>query len=714
MKEALSADSPLTDPKDDRLGVAPFAENLAKAFSDIETDECLVFALYGAWGSGKTTCMNFVQYYIDQLSNKPIVMKFNPWWFSGSGELLRQFLGEFLSTLGKNDKFKKVAKSIGDLIGAISIIPYAKTASGLIKQFTKEKPVIKIKEDMRKILEETDDRFLIIVDDIDRLTPEEIRTLFCIIKAVADFPKTSYLLAFDKDFIIDALDQENKKRGKDYLEKIVQVPFDLPIPEKTRLNRIFTERLEAIFSDADPESFDSTYWGNVFLGGIDHYIDTVRKVNQLTNAIKVSYPSVKREVNIIDFVAIETLRVFRSEIYKIIRGNPDMFAGHSELPFYDETNKDKIKAFHDEWLKGVSGEEKENLSDFLMRIFPRLEAVFKNQHYRPEYLLEWRKQLRICSPDRFQIYFRFSLPEGKISSFEMKSILALAGEAEIFAEKLIQFARQKRADDGSTRASEVLERLLDYAKKDIPQEHIKPILKALFKVGDKLLLKEDEGRGLWGFGNDMRIAWIFFALLRRIETEEQRYELLKDVFSEGDAVSMIVSEVESLGQQQGKYNSPKRIEDQWFLNSKQLAELEKIALEKIKEAAAQGELLKKSRAIQMLHRWRDWGNIDEVRTYVAKAISSDEGLADFLSLYLAQVSSWGMDDKVPSHQWRLDPRSIEPWIENISEIYQRCLKIVETKPEWLSERAKIAIETFIRSYNLISKGKDIDADLDGE
>jgi len=711
MDEALLADTPLTNPEDDRLGFAPFAENLAKAISKIETDECLVFSLYGPWGSGKTTCMYFVRHYINLLPGKPIVVEFNPWWFSGRGELLRQFLREFLVSLGKKKELKNVANSIGDLLVAASFVPYAKTAGALLKQFTKDKSVVKIKEDIRKILLKSNNRFLIIIDDIDRLTPEEIRSLFCVIKAIADFPKTSYLLAFDKKIVIEALDRQNKKRGEDYLEKIVQVPFDLPKPEKTRLNRLFTEKLNTILSDTDPELFDQQYWGNVFIDGIEHYIDTVRNVKRLTNALKVSYPAVKGEVNPIDFTAIETIRIFRSEIYHLIRGNPDMFVGHAELPWFDETNKEKIKLFHDEWLKNIPEKETEILKDFLMRIFPRLETVFKNHQYGSDYLLIWRKQLRICSPDIFPIYFRLSLPEGQISNEEMKSILALAEDADVFGEKLIQFSLQKRPD-GGTRVSEVLERLLDYTEKDIPFDQIPQILRALFSVGDKLLIEEDEGRGLYGFGNDMRIGWIFFQLLRRFGNQEERYEVLKEVFSEGEAVSMIVNEVETLGQQQGKYGSQKRHESQWFINSEQLKELENIALQKIKESALKGELIQKARAVQILNRWRDWEDVEAVKEYVAQTISSDEGLVSFLSIYLTQSSSWGMNDKVARYQWRLDPKWIDPWIDDLSIINERCKSILKAGPEWLDEKGKIAVETYIRSFDLISKGKSIDNDLD--
>jgi predicted KAP-like P-loop ATPase len=293
----------------------------------------------------------------------------------------------------------------------------------------------------------------------------------------------------------------------------------------------------------------------------------------------------------------------------------------------------------------------------------------------------------------------------------MKSILALAGDANAFGKKLEQFSLQKRPD-GGTRVSEVLERLLDYTEKDVPTEQILNILRALFKVGDKLLLEEDKGRGLWGFGNDMRIGWVFFSLLRRLESQEKRYEVLEQAFSEGEAVTMIVNEVETLGQQHGKYGSQKRPEEQWFINSEQLQELENIALRKIKESASKGEIIQKARAVQILHRWRDWENEEVVKEYVAQTISSDEGLVAFLSIYLSQVSSLGMDDKAARYLWRLDPKSIDPWIDDLSKIYERCKSILKAEPEWLNEEGKIAVETFIRSFDLISKGKSIDNDLD--
>ena len=80
-----SNDAPLEDPADDALDIAPFAKNLADAIPAMFNPQGFVVAIYGEWGSGKTTLLNFIKYYIGQIpeSNKPLIIHFHPWWFSG-------------------------------------------------------------------------------------------------------------------------------------------------------------------------------------------------------------------------------------------------------------------------------------------------------------------------------------------------------------------------------------------------------------------------------------------------------------------------------------------------------------------------------------------------------------------------------------------------------------------------------------------------------
>src|SRR5579863_7715966 len=87
----LSADRPGIEPNSDRLGYAPFAKRLAHSIARLSRAEGHVVALYGGWGFGKTTMLNYVRHYLNEMgpNERPIVVTYNPWWFSGHEDLVR-------------------------------------------------------------------------------------------------------------------------------------------------------------------------------------------------------------------------------------------------------------------------------------------------------------------------------------------------------------------------------------------------------------------------------------------------------------------------------------------------------------------------------------------------------------------------------------------------------------------------------------------------
>jgi predicted KAP-like P-loop ATPase len=176
-KRAILSDTPLVNPKEDRLGYAPFARNLSEAICEFTTNECLVFALYGQWGSGKTSCLNFVEYYVSSKPKEqvPIIVHFNPWWFSGQGELLYQFFREFSAAIGKKEKLKDISNLIADFAAIFGEIP---EPSGFLKLGGKAiaiglkrrlREASKIRNDIIDFLQKKELPILAIIDDIDRL-----------------------------------------------------------------------------------------------------------------------------------------------------------------------------------------------------------------------------------------------------------------------------------------------------------------------------------------------------------------------------------------------------------------------------------------------------------------------------------------------------------------------------------------------------------------
>jgi len=197
----------------------------------------------------------------------------------------------------------------------------------------------RLRRDIDDLLRRQETRILVVIDDLDRLSTPEIRQMFRLIKAVADFPQTVYLLAFDHDVVASVLADDRAGGGEDFLAKIVQAPFSLPLPDRSGLRKLLFDELDLLLGKPDPDLWDQTEWGNVFHDGIDPFIRTPRDVKRYVNALRVSYPPVKDEVNPIDFLAIECLRVFAPAAYDAVRNNQALYAGGEEFDRLWETNQ---------------------------------------------------------------------------------------------------------------------------------------------------------------------------------------------------------------------------------------------------------------------------------------------------------------------------------------------------------------------------------------
>ena len=122
----LSEDRPLENPVDDRLGYAPFAERLAESIGSMASHEGMVIGIYGPWGSGKSTVLNFIRHYLSasQSADQYVVMDFNPWWFSGQENLTRRFLALLERRVSRRKAFAKtLAGKLGKFAGALASTP---------------------------------------------------------------------------------------------------------------------------------------------------------------------------------------------------------------------------------------------------------------------------------------------------------------------------------------------------------------------------------------------------------------------------------------------------------------------------------------------------------------------------------------------------------------------------------------------------------------
>ena len=722
----LSADRPLEDPDDDRLGYAPFAHALAKSILGLPAATGLVIGIYGAWGLGKTTAVNFILRYLGRApkSQQPVVVRFNPWWFSGQEDLTRRFFGQLEAELGAGTGAKlsrgwrTLRQRVADLADAVGEIPLPQTKAGkavakVARPRTKSVPELKAEISQRLL--KLNKKILVTVDDVDRLASDEIQQLFRLIKVVADFPNVVYLVSFDRRVVSGALtaeqggtgdaDEPGHERisGDDYLEKIVQVPFELPLPDPAALHQLFAEQVLAILSPL-PENFDVTHWRELFHEGIRHFLRTPRHVVRLTNALTVTYGAVRGEVEPADFVGIETLRVFVPRAYEAIRTNGDRFTGSGGRTWGRGGGSDD-RRFHDAWVARIPEADREAARELTTVLFPRLKSVWSNWSYGSEFEAEWRARNRICSAASFPVYFRLSLPEGQISNAELRTYLAEALDPAAFGALLIRLTEQKRPD-GTSRARALLERLLDATREQqlLQDTVVTPLITALLDVGDFLVIADDRRLTLFDLGNEVRVVWLLHRLVERVAHGE-RFAVLRDAIERGRAVTTAANLVTELGQEHGRNSTePPPPQDQRTVGEQELDQLQDIASRRIERAADEGSLLLAPELRHVLLRWQQWTGSDKPASWVGRVLTEEDlNVAKLLERFLVRnVRSSGYRT-----EWlpRLDPRWLEPYTD-ISALAHRVRNLLGD--DRLTDEQTAALQRFMLEWQRIQQGQDPD------
>lgn len=341
-------DAPILTPEDDHFGIDQFALSLAQSFKKIESPIGVTIAINGTWGSGKSSAVNLIRYHLkDAVEDGNLeLIDFKCWWFRGEEALTLAFLQTLNASLQKSlgQKVKELIPSLGKMllqagpvIGpalnlATAGIGGTLTAGSMdfVKRFFPEgESIEKIFEQLSKTLDEQSKKFLVIIDDIDRLSASEALLIFRLIKSVGRLPNVMYLLAFERKLAEKAIAEiYPSEDGPHFLEKIIQASFELPLPPRDDLNTAAMSQIETIcgpslFRDKD----QLRHFMNMFYNAVSPYLNTPRDLIRLSNAITMSWPAVEGEVDIGDYVALETMQLFEPSLYNDIRTNKERVCG---------------------------------------------------------------------------------------------------------------------------------------------------------------------------------------------------------------------------------------------------------------------------------------------------------------------------------------------------------------------------------------------------
>jgi len=329
----LESDLPLESfsEESDVLGTDRLAESLAPLLL-LRKPESLVLAIEGSWGAGKTTLANVLENRVRAPDRrpKPAIVKFGAWLFSERGALLADFFRELQSSVGFHEG--KLDDAVRRLM-EFGLMFTAKSRTPKLFAPDEARQVWRVKQRVAAALRRCNRRILVFVDDIDRLTKSETRLLFWLLKTVADLPSIYYILMYDRDVVVRALNGYFPGRGEEYLARIVQVRVPLPLPTRETVKGFLARLLSRVAGV--PEANAVAIICPVWQAGLDSLVPTLRHAKLLANALGVGQ---KFGHDICaPCVAAESLRVFIPSAYTYVRQNLETFLTNpsTHIPYGD-------------------------------------------------------------------------------------------------------------------------------------------------------------------------------------------------------------------------------------------------------------------------------------------------------------------------------------------------------------------------------------------
>lgn len=683
----FSPDRPINSKSEDLLGRANFAESLARAIKSWKGKDSLVIALYGPWGSGKSSVKNLV---LDSLKSSPStcpsILEFNPWQLASQSQITEAFFTEIGTQLGRMDtsanasqladKFhaygrylrtgrfalggvKWVLLTILGVIGVLNLVGaffesylflqfmaagvllmtlalgyFSNLFESISESFQAEAKshaltIPEMKGELTGMLAILPRPLLVVLDDVDRLSSDELKLLFQLLKGNADFPNLIYLLLLSLDHAEESLKQLG---GKGYIEKIVQVGFEIPRLERFQLDKLLGDEIErAMEAHGFLESFvsDGDRWTSLYTLGARGFFRTIRDVRRFASvlALQLSHFSGApvQEVNVVDLTALQVFALFEPKVYQAIFLAKHRLVDTGDASDYllDQTlDKDaKQESLLDRLLASASIENRGYVRKMLIELFPRLPFDKQNIRFSGQQETSFIQSLRICHSGYFDRYFLLSISQHDLPESELHSLIEASTNRPKFIQEILLIVQRGLYDI-------LFERLEAHAGRfDMGQAE--EIVTALFDVGDMI----PQNKISFHAGNpEERIAQVVSAILARELDASRKQQIYVDSVRGASGIYVPLLTHTQLFHKTTTGSSPN-------FNA-YLKEAQEECVNKIERAAESGVLNSNKNLGHILQYWKGMGGSEsKVGQWVLGLTKEPDGLVKFLRVVSHLVTS---------------------------------------------------------------------------
>lgn len=321
-------DNSLGEKGKDLLKREKLAEYIAGQILKTNSSETsFAIGISSEWGNGKTSFFDLLERTLKKDDN--IIIKFNPWMNINSINIIKDFFNSLSQSLSKYNY--NISNLITDYANILSEV-----GNDNFKDFTKT--ILKLKENksllsefntINSAIKNIEKRIIVFIDDLDRLYKEEIIQVIKLIRNSANFGNVIFIVAYDRNYIINAIKGVNDYNSEFFLEKIFQLELTLPNFERQIIQKKIYELLHPRLTEMDKVNLSdlllkkqSQFESNIFNSNA---LNTLRDATRFSNSFLIAYNYLKGETVLADLLNVEMLRLKYPSVYELMFYSSDDF-----------------------------------------------------------------------------------------------------------------------------------------------------------------------------------------------------------------------------------------------------------------------------------------------------------------------------------------------------------------------------------------------------
>lgn len=311
--DGILHDCPITKEDDDIFNLKDEIRRIVSIIKDSDKNKTWSLAVTAQWGMGKTSFINCIVNQLEKEKDKIEVLVFNPRTSKSVATIQEDFFTQFTCILSKYNS--RCSHFIKDYMSALQLIDnrgLVETAIHFYRVWNK----VDLKDSIKKTLKRIPKKVLVVIDDFDRLSKDEIVEVLKLIDSNAAFPNMFFMTAYDKKQVNKYFGDIGNAEDACFVDKFFNLEFAIPLRPYTYISRFIEEELKKKFPANDNQEIQFNDSVTRFQNLFRQYVPTLRDAKRYINQFALDYREVEGDVVLHEFILVQLIKYRYPEEYK--------------------------------------------------------------------------------------------------------------------------------------------------------------------------------------------------------------------------------------------------------------------------------------------------------------------------------------------------------------------------------------------------------------